>query len=132
MNKTKTEDLEIEIGNELRQFYGSVDFTLDPFSKCLMTDGMSYLIEKAKCHWLFSDYAIEIMMTPKLKAEGFIVLTIKVDKEKKSAVVTLTDGNENKLHRKTYGYTDFPLTELNLYICDNDRGSKTFMLPSEY
>ena len=74
----KQETKQKELLNELNQFSGSIEFTRDPLSKCVITEGFSHLIEEAGCHWLFSDYAIEIMMAPRLRQEDFIVLTIKV------------------------------------------------------
>tara|TARA_Y100000310_G_C20372974_1_gene664396 strand:+ start:343 stop:708 length:366 start_codon:yes stop_codon:yes gene_type:complete len=119
-----------ELKQELEQFTGSCEFLKDPFNKCVMTEGFQYFMDKAECHWLFSDYAIEIMMTPKLKEQDFFVLKIVVKDNK--GKVTLDDGNGNILHKKEYTYTDFPLEEYEFYIQKNELGSFTFMLKGEY
>jgi len=121
----------MDLEQELKQFYGSATFTRISLSNCIATEGIMYLIEKANCHWLISDYAIEISMTDKLKKEDFIVLKIKVNDDK-SANVELTDGNENVLHTKKYGYTDFPIKEFSFYIARNETGGHTFLLKGEY
>ena len=119
-----------KLKQELEQFTGSVNFTKDPFSKCVMTEGMRYLIDKAECHWLFSDYAIEIMAT-RLKEQDFFVLKI-VTLDDGKGYVTLDDGNGNIIHKKEYTYTDFPMKEYSFYIQKNELGSYTFMLKGEY
>jgi len=119
-----------KLKQELEQFTGSLNFIRDPFNKCVMTEGFQYLVDKAQCNWLFSDYAIEIMMTPKLKKQEFMVLEINVKDNK--ARVTLDDGNENILHTKDYSYTDFPMKQYSFYIQKNELGTFTFMLKGEY
>jgi uncharacterized protein DUF6876 len=44
-----------------------------------------------------------------------------------TAIITITDGNDNKLASQKIEYTDLPMEELQLY-CVN----KVLMLPSEY
>ena len=120
---------EQEILKELENFNGSENFYKD-FLGCLITDGFKTFCDRCKCYWLFSDMVVVIMEKFKNK-EDFIVVKIKVDSEKK-AVVTLEDGNNNKLYEQKYEYTDFPLKEYDVWAVFNEIGTYTFMLKGEY
>lgn len=122
-------DEERYILNELKQYSGSATFTRDPFNKCVTTEGFDRFIELCKCHWLFSDYAIEIMLTD-LKREDFFVL--KITRKGHGVVVSLEDGNSNILHQKECELSDFPLSTFEFFIAKNELGSFTFMLKNEY
>ncbi len=60
----------------------------------------------------------------------FLNATLKVNLEKKSAVLIFDDGNDNVLAKQEIGYTNFPLPEIVFYVESNGEG-KTMMLTSE-
>lgn len=128
--QTEQNDLtEQQILNELKNFYGSENFYKD-FMGVILTDGIKTLCELTSCYWLITDTAV-ILMNNYLNKEDFIVIKIKVNDDK-SAVVTLEDGNNNKLYSQNYEYTDFKLKSFELWAVYNEVGTYTYMLKSEY
>jgi hypothetical protein len=89
------------------------------------TDGVKYLAEACEAFWLI-DIVASYQTDPKIKNEGFQVYKLKVN-EDKSAVVEISDGNDNILATQEIEFTDFPLDEISLWCID-----KICILPSEY
>jgi len=89
-----------------------------------VTDGVAYVMNNGY-HWFVSDTVIMARMTPKIRAEAFLVFKLKV-KDKK-AIVTIEDGNNNILYTKKYAYTNAEVNELIIYYTDN-----VLLLPGEY
>ena len=118
----------MNIKQELMGFIRSENFYKDNFMGMYYTDGFKRFLELCQCHWLFTDMAV--IIKSKLRHEDFIVLKIKVNDFE--AKVTLDDGNSHILWSQDYEYTDFPLSEYKIYVCRNEKGSYTFMLPTEY
>ncbi len=63
------------------------------------------------------------------KEETFISCKLTVDKGK--ARLNIEDGNGGILATQQIPYTDFPLDEIMLFACRNEK-HWTIMLPSEY
>ena len=114
--------------SDLAQFTGTEHWYKHWLGKVVFTDGVKYLAERAGngCFWLLDEIAIS-QSRPKIRAEEFQVWILKVDLEKRSAVLTCDDGNENVVFTKAIEFTDFPMPEMKLYFTDN-----TILLPSEY
>jgi len=112
-----------EIKNGLRNFYGTESYT-KYMGGILLTDGVKWLADNAKCYWLL-DILWSIKNMPKVKREEFLTIDLKVKDQK--AVFTAGDGNDNIVYKQTIGYTDFPLDEIRLFFCNN-----VLMLTSEY
>lgn len=111
---------------ELQQFTGSETFYRNPlFSKFIYTEGVKFLAERAGAYWLLDHIFIHHTL-PVLKGQHFQTWKIKVA-ENETALITVEDGNHNKLASFPLAYTDFPLEEFTLWLVDN-----TLMLPSEY
>lgn len=130
---------EKEILSKLEGFYGSERFYKD-FLNCVMTDGFKALCDTCKCYWLFTDLASIFTTEEKFKDETFILVKIKVNKDKTCILTAYRDYDEknkefnkkNLLYSKYYDYTDFPLKEYEFYACKNELNTYTFMLKSEY
>ena len=89
-------------------------FTL---GKVVGTDGVVHAIEKANCHWMFSDAAIALDMVVAKKhpdKTAFLVWKIEVFEDDSAIVTAHTDSEENGSFSKTklvyeqkYEYTTF-------------------------
>jgi hypothetical protein len=112
--------------SELANFTGSENWYRHWLRKSLYTDGVKFVAEQAGAYWLIDEVAIN-QTRPKVRAEEFQCWTLKVDLEKRKAVLTCDDGNGNVVFTKSIPYTDFPLAEIKFYYVDN-----TILLPSEY
>jgi len=112
----------MELTEELKQFTGTEHYYKD-YLGILLTDGIKYLMERAKCCWLISDIAVIVKM--KLKKEEFVVITLTVKDHKAKAVYE--DGNNKVLFFHNYEYTDFPIKEIKLYYSNG-----VLLLPNEY
>lgn len=112
--------------SDLSGFIGTENYY--KYGKILLTDGVKYLAETAKCYWLL-DIVASAQITPKihqyLKEDDF--QSIKLVVKNKKAVFTIDDGNKNILYTQNIKYTDFPLDEIKLYLINN-----VLMLTSEY
>jgi hypothetical protein len=112
--------------SELAIFTGSEHWYQHWLGKTLYTDGVKFVAEQAAAYWLIDEIAIN-QTRPKVRAEKFQVWVLKVDLEKRKAVLTCDDGNGNVVFTKRIEFTDFPLVEIKFYYADG-----TILLPSEY
>ena len=114
--------------SDLAQFTGTEHWYKHWLGKVVFTDGVKYLAERAGngCFWLLDEIAIS-QSRPEVSAEEFQVWILKVDLEKRSAVLTCDHGNDNVVFSKAIEFTDFPMPEMKLYFTDN-----TILLPSEH
>ena len=111
------------LSSKLRQFSGTEGYTRG-YMGVLMTDGVVFLANQG-ASWLVSDVSVIVKMQPKVRNESFVSITA-VSKDKK-AVVTYTDGNDNKLFTQKYQYTDLEEGEYKLFYTDG-----VLMLANEY
>jgi hypothetical protein len=111
---------------DLAGFTGSENWYQHWLGKSLYTDGVKYVADNAGAYWLLDEIAIS-QTRPKVKAEEFQVWTLKVDLEKRKAVLACDDGNGNVVFSKKIEFTDFPLAAITFYYTDS-----TLLLPSEY
>jgi Family of unknown function (DUF6876) len=98
------------------------------FRNWVLTDGTQYLAETYKAFWLMDAIA---SYYSKLHKHPFQVWTLKVDKEKGSAVLSASNGNNKSLARQEIAYTNFP-DDITLYAADNGEGYWVILLTSEY
>lgn len=112
-----------EIKNELKEFTGTENYYL--YYNIILTDGAMWLAQEAECFWLFD--MIGSLQFTNCKDEPFIVCRLRVNIDKKTGVFTADDGDDNILYNQSIPFTDFPLEEMKLYLCNG-----VCMLPSEY
>ena len=117
-----------ELTQELPQFTGTESYhRFSPlFRNILLTDGTDYLAKNAGCYWLM-DIIASVQHSPKLKAEPFQTVVFT-----KGKGVVITDGNKNILYKQRVASSDFPISEIKLFVSDGGEGNKIIMLPSEY
>jgi len=115
--------------SELDQFCGTEayhKFSLSPISKLVMTDGVKYLCDKARCFWLMdiiASYQNKCNKDEMLRE--FQVWTLTVNNGK--GVVKCERDTNDVFLTQNIPHTDFPLDEIKLY-CING----VILLPSEY
>lgn len=118
---------EILSKTDLAMFTGTENWYRHPFvRKVLFTDGVKYVADKAGAYWLIDEIVFK-QHIPEFFREAFQVWKLKVDLQKKTAVLNCEDGNGNQVFTKLIHYTDFPLDEITFYLTEN-----VLLLPSEY
>lgn len=129
---------------ELGQFTGTDKWhRYSPlFRRMLLTDGMVYLCEKAGAFWLADAICSHIFTNRKTFSPQVNPMTfwnLKVAGSK--AVLTCSDGGplgkkEKELARQEIAFTDFPLEEIDVWVCWDTvleaEGNFVMMLKSEY
>lgn len=121
------------LASELNQFIGTMAYHT-VFGKVVATDGVQYLADKAKAHWLLTDiaawYLIEGKKYPFLLAE----LVVTPGNCPKGHLTIREDTGLAPVYEQHYEYTDFPLPSIKLYIQQGYAGEVVYviMLPSEY
>jgi hypothetical protein len=93
-------DLKLE---HLGQFCGTLDYYSVLGAR--VTDGVMYIMENGYS-WFVTDALAVIMCDPKLNAEPFLAVKLKVNLENSKADVTITDGNDREFYQQHYEYTD--------------------------
>jgi hypothetical protein len=111
---------------ELRQFTGSEEFYLHFLKGFRYTEGVRYLAEQARCHWLID--AIASWQPEALKdawLREFQLWELLVENGK--ARLVCSRDSEDVAFYQAIETTDFPLDYVRLYV---ENG--TLMLPTEH
>jgi hypothetical protein len=116
------EDLAADLGH----FIGSTEIYRHGFFKMLYTEGVQYLAEKAGCYWLL-DAIASYQTKTKVSRKPFQLWTLTVNEKKEALLTCVRDTGAKPLATQRIEYTDFPLPEIQLYLCDG-----TLMLKNEY
>jgi hypothetical protein len=118
-----------EIERVLPGFYGNDNYYRYN-GGLMLTDGVKYLADSAECYWLL-DILWSYQRDPRVRndeaLQGIQFWTLKVDLEKRTAVVTLERDSDDVVLTQKIPYTDCPLPEIKLYL-----SNKVILLPSEY
>lgn len=119
-----------QLTTELRQFTGSTQcYRWSRLTRLVITDGVKYLAEKASAYWLL-DAIASYQNSPEIKASNPLqeiqFWTLRVDGNK-GVLECEEDHGVPPTVRQEIPYTDFPLKEIKLYVCNN-----VIFLPSEY
>lgn len=114
---------EENLRSELAGFTGTENY-YKHFTGLLYTDGVKFLADKVGCHWLIDLIA---SYQYQLKEVGFQLWTLKVMSDRTAEVTAKEDTNTPILVSQKLEYTDFPLSEIELYCIDG-----VLILPSEY
>lgn len=112
--------------DDLSQFIGSeVVYRHNLMRTVTYTEGVQYLAEKGRAHWLIDKIAT-LQLEPKVRAEEFQAWKLVVT-DKHRATLSCEDGNDHVVYQEKIDWTDFPLDEITLFYTD-----RVIMLPSEY
>jgi len=112
---------------DLMQFTGSENLYRNGLNCAVTyTDGAQYVAETGGAYWLLDEIALAQHYEKAVVGEEFQLwrLTVKPDH---TAALVCEDGNGRAVFSKEIEFTDFPLSEICLYCCNN-----TILLPSEY
>jgi hypothetical protein len=92
----------------------------------LYTDGVKGLAEAAGAYWLI-DLIMSYQTGARRKAAPFQVWTLKVRQDGTAVAEMRQDSDRPAEITQEIPSTDFPLDEVQLYLCDN-----VLLLPGEY
>jgi len=119
----------------LEQFSGTDQYhRLSPLhGRLVVTDGVKYLCDQAGAYWLvdvIASHQRRALRDPMLQDIQF--WTIRVDEEKRTALVTCARDEDDVVIRQRIPWTDFPLAEQRIWV---ERGGPNdtwvAMLPGE-
>jgi hypothetical protein len=111
---------------ELDQFCGSGEVYQHWLKAFVYSDGVKYLVEKARAFWLLDaigSYQPQLLSDPMLQKLQIWTLTVE---GKKGRLVCEKDSDIVVVSQKI-PYTDFPLPEISLFLVEG-----VLLLPSEY
>jgi hypothetical protein len=115
--------------SDLDQFSGTTEWYKHWLNQFTYTDGVKYLADEAKAHWLID--AIASHQTKQLLSDEmlkeFQIWRLIVNTEDKTAKLICERDTDDIAVTQDIPYTDFPLAEVKLYLV-----AKVLMLPSEY
>ena len=114
LEDVKKENLMQFIGTE--QYWNVMGFRV--------TDGVKFLMDNG-ASWLITDI-ISYQYDKKIGSRSFQVWKLKV-KDNKGVLEMREDSDLPVVVRQEYGYTDFPLDEIEIWVVDG-----VVLLPSEY
>ncbi|NEQ47533.1 MAG: hypothetical protein F6K00_29920 [Leptolyngbya sp. SIOISBB] len=121
----KGHKMHLEI-QDLSQFTGTQYWYKNSlFPGYTYTDGVKYVATQANAYWLM-DAILSHQLIPKVKRELFQQWTLTLT-ENSAAVLVCDDGNDNVVMQIHIAFTDFPLSEIKMYLTN-----KVLLLPSEY
>ena len=113
----------------LDQFTGTENYYTNPFYPFEYTDGIKYLAENGGAYWLL-DAIASWQKEPIIKSNQDLsqiqFWRLKVNPDN-SAVLTCERDTDETVITQKIPFTDFPLREITLYLCDG-----VLLLPSEY
>ncbi len=114
---------EDDLEAELAQFHGTQGYYKN-FTGLLYTDGIKYLADHAECYWLID---LVGSYQPQLRDVPFQLWRIDVRDDKSALVTMIEDTGQPVKVRQEISFTDFPLSDFELFCIDN-----ILLLKSEY
>ena len=102
--------------DDLEQFTGTENWYKHWTGLISYTDGVKFLADEAKCHWLI-DLVASYQTKPEIRKVPFQLWEIKV-KEQTGLVTMQEDTGEPVLVKQELDYTDFPFDEFQWYLID--------------
>lgn len=107
----------------LNNFHGTENYYTNPLYPFEYTDGIKYLAENGGAYWLLDAIA---SWQKELDSSQIQFWRLKVNANS-SAVLTCERDRDDVVITQQIPFTDFPISEVTLYLCDN-----VLLLPSEY
>jgi len=100
----------------------------------LYTDGVKYLAENAKAYWILdaiASWQSEFIIKSDQDLSQIQFWKLKVNSDKSAFLICERDLDETVITQKI-PFTDFPLRDISLYLCDMWLGQGVLTLPSEH
>lgn len=118
------ESLSARLRADLSAFIGTETWHRHALNRrMLVTDGVKYFAETAKCYWFLDIVATEVFSLQ--ASHPFLLITIDV--REGQADIRASDGNDVVLFKRHIHFTDAPAGNWRFYLTDN-----VMLLPSEY
>ena len=116
---------------DLRQFTGTTQWhRWSNLTDLICTDGVKYLAEEAGAYWLLDAIASH-QNAPALKdsqrLQELQIWLLSVNADKSCQLTCSEDSDIPPVVVQDIEFTDFPMKEVKLYVCDG-----VILLPSEY
>jgi hypothetical protein len=124
-----------KLEENLRQFTGTEKYYSNSVYPFRYTDGIKYLADHAGAYWLL-DAIASWQGNPIIKSNwddlGQIQFwKLKVSPDNSAVLICERDLDEPVVITQRITFTDFPLLEVTLYLCDM-KSQGVLLLPSEY
>ena len=123
-----------ELTADLAQFTGTEEYHRFWFGITLLTDGVNYLAEQARCHWLLDaigSYQPELAKHADDRLQCLQFWKLKVNPDKSAVLTCVADSGETPVVTQKIEWTDFPLPEIDIWV-GVEGNRKIALLPSEY
>lgn len=118
-----------ELQTALAHFTGTESYLRYP-GHVLLTDGVQFLAEQAKCWWLMDVISSHLQSVP--TDEYFCVALLAVEESGRTHFELVDDKPATRFYGvQRIPYSDFPLKEIKLY-CSRAGEDFVIMLPGEY
>ena len=104
-----------QLATDLASFIGTTEYYRIN-QRLVITEGVKYLAEHARCYWLLILYASHLASVNG-EADSFTVL--KLVKQGSGADIAIEDGKDRVLAAQHVEYTDFPFNGFSLFACWN-------------
>lgn len=125
---------------DLAQFTGSTQWFQHAFFKAVIyTEGVRYVAREGGAYWLIDEIAGHLVSPqfnqaakrdPRIEQIHFWKLTVNADDT--ADLEARVDSGVKPFVKKHYPFTDFPLSEQDIWAAKNELDGYTLMLPSEY
>jgi hypothetical protein len=115
-----------QLERDLQQYIGTTQYHAH-MPGFVLTDGALYLAANAGCFWLFDLFCLDLMQFD--STQHFA--TLKLERSGTGAKVVIDDGDQNIQTKHRIEFTDFPLAQITLFACRDER-FWVVMLPGEY
>ncbi|MEL6556000.1 MAG: DUF6876 family protein [Cyanobacteria bacterium J06621_11] len=116
---------------DLSQFTGTSQWhRWSRLTNLVCTDGAKYLADEAGAYWLLdaiASYQGSSVLKSSQRLQELQVWVLTVSADKSCRLTCTEDSNVSPVVSQTIEFTDFPLKEVKLYVCNN-----IVLLPSEY
>lgn len=123
-----------KLEENLRQFTGTENYYSNPLYPFKYTDGIKYLAENGGAYWLL-DAIASWQKEPIIKSNSDLsqiqFWKLKVNPDNSACLICERDLDEAVITQKI-PFTDFPLRDITLYLCDMRLGQGVLELPSEH
>ncbi|MBW4660253.1 MAG: hypothetical protein KME15_16380 [Drouetiella hepatica Uher 2000/2452] len=114
---------------DLFRFYGTEQYFKHWLGIYIYTDGIKYLAEHGKAHWLIDEivfYQKDLRIKNDEMLQSIQFWNLIVNKDSTAELICERDEGDVAL-KKDIDYTDFPLEKVTIYVQEN-----VILLPSEY
>jgi len=115
---------------DLGNFYGTEGYTRHWTRQMIMTDGAMHLNENGAA-WLMDVIASYQSLKLDKQTGGFQLWKLKVNIDKSCVVTCQKDSNTPNLVKQKIEYTDFPMSEITLYV-EGEGDRRVCLLTSEH